>query len=189
MCKTINCWCSIDTHLWAHLRDIPTVIGYSTIGQKMHTVFISSQYTVSRYYLFKSKIFETSQFVSHHYTHHLRDDWCRSITFQCFQSAIYGMKIQALVLDIYSPTFSPFLIQPNLHDLHDVWLAIFNSRPYAGGLSGALYHWLHGSMLSDGCHLSRFGMSFDRYFYELYDITDLNIVSKHHLKFRFCFII
>jgi hypothetical protein len=45
----INCWCSVDAHLWAHLRDILTVIGSSTIVQKMHTVSIGSQYTVSIY--------------------------------------------------------------------------------------------------------------------------------------------
>jgi len=40
-----------------------------------------------------------------------------------------------------------------------------------------------------GCHLSEFRMCFDRSFYESYDITDLNSVSKFHLKFRFFFII
>jgi len=49
MCKTIHCWCTVDTYLWAHLRDIPAVIGCSTIVQRMHTVFIGSQYTVSVY--------------------------------------------------------------------------------------------------------------------------------------------
>jgi len=47
---TINGWCSVDTHLWAHLRHILTVIDCSTIVQKMHTVFNGSQYTASRYY-------------------------------------------------------------------------------------------------------------------------------------------
>jgi len=50
MSKTINCWRSVDGHLWAHLRDILTVIGCSTIGQIMHTVSIGSQYTMSMYY-------------------------------------------------------------------------------------------------------------------------------------------
>jgi len=50
MGKTINCWHSVDAHLWAHLRDIVTVIGCSTIVQKMHTGFIGSLYTVSMYF-------------------------------------------------------------------------------------------------------------------------------------------
>ena len=49
MGMTINRWRSIDAHLWAHLRDILTVIGCLPIVQKMHTVSIGSQYTVSMY--------------------------------------------------------------------------------------------------------------------------------------------
>jgi len=45
-----NCWRSIDAHLWAHLTDIVTVIGCSTIVHKLHTVYFGSQYTVSMYY-------------------------------------------------------------------------------------------------------------------------------------------
>jgi len=47
MGKTINHWCSIDAHLWAHLRVILSVIGCSTIVQKRQRVFIGSQYTSS----------------------------------------------------------------------------------------------------------------------------------------------
>ena len=47
---TINRWPSVDAPIWAYLRDILTVIGCSTIVQKMHTASIGSQYTVSMYY-------------------------------------------------------------------------------------------------------------------------------------------
>jgi hypothetical protein len=40
---TMNRWCSVDAHLRAHLRDILTVIGYSSIVQKIHTASIGSQ--------------------------------------------------------------------------------------------------------------------------------------------------
>jgi len=53
--KTINRWHSIDAHLWAHLRDILTVIGCSTIVHTMHTVCFASQYTVSMYYHLNSE--------------------------------------------------------------------------------------------------------------------------------------
>jgi len=43
--KTKNCWHSID----AHLHDILTVIGCSTIARKMHIVSINSQYIVCMY--------------------------------------------------------------------------------------------------------------------------------------------
>jgi len=48
--KTMNHCCSIDAHLWADLRDLLTVIGCSTIVQKMHTVFIGRQYTICMNY-------------------------------------------------------------------------------------------------------------------------------------------
>jgi hypothetical protein len=44
---TIKRWSSIDAHVWDFLRDLPTVVGCSTIVQKMHTATIGSQYTVS----------------------------------------------------------------------------------------------------------------------------------------------
>jgi len=47
--KTINPWCSVGAHPWAHYRDILTVVGCSTIVPKIHTVFFGSQYTVSMY--------------------------------------------------------------------------------------------------------------------------------------------
>jgi hypothetical protein len=47
---TINDWCSVDAHLWAHLRDILTVIGCSTVVQKIHTASIGSRYTGSMKY-------------------------------------------------------------------------------------------------------------------------------------------
>jgi len=50
MGKTIYRWRSIDAQLWAHLRDILSVTGCSTIVQKMHIVFVGSQHTVSMYY-------------------------------------------------------------------------------------------------------------------------------------------
>jgi len=50
MGKTVNHWCSVHTHHRAHLNDILTVIGCSTIVHKMHTVFIGFQYTVSTNY-------------------------------------------------------------------------------------------------------------------------------------------
>jgi len=50
MGKTINCWRSVDAYLWTHPRDILSMIWCSTILQKMHTVIIGSQYTVSIYY-------------------------------------------------------------------------------------------------------------------------------------------
>ena len=40
-----------------------------------------------------------------------------------------------------------------------------------------------------GFLLSEFRICFDRSFYESYDITDLNSVSKFRLKLRFCFMI
>jgi len=55
MGKTINRWHSVDAHLWAHLRDILTVIGCSKIVQKMYTVSIGSHYTISMYYLFNPR--------------------------------------------------------------------------------------------------------------------------------------
>jgi len=55
MGKTINRWHSVEAHLWAHLRDILTVFGCSTIVQTMQTVPIGSQYTVSMYYHFNPR--------------------------------------------------------------------------------------------------------------------------------------
>ena len=43
-----------------------------------------------------------------------------SIAFQRVWPAIYHVEINALVLDIYSPTSSPFLIQLILLNFHDV---------------------------------------------------------------------
>jgi len=62
-------------------------------------------------------------------------------------------------------------------------------RPYAGGLSGELWSWLHGLLQTDSCHSSGFWVCFDPSFNESYDITDLNFVSKLRPKFRSCFII
>jgi hypothetical protein len=50
MGMTVNHWCSVDTHLWAHYRDTLTVIECSTIVPKMHIIIIGSQYTVSMYH-------------------------------------------------------------------------------------------------------------------------------------------
>jgi hypothetical protein len=46
----INRWSSVDAQLWALLSDILTVIGCSTIVQKMHTASIGNQFIVSMYY-------------------------------------------------------------------------------------------------------------------------------------------
>jgi len=55
MGKTINRWHSVDAHLWAHLRDEITVIGCSTIVQKMHTVGTGSQNTICMYHHFNPR--------------------------------------------------------------------------------------------------------------------------------------
>jgi hypothetical protein len=44
---TMNHWRFIDAHLWAYLRDLLTVIGCSTIVQKIHTASIGSLFTDS----------------------------------------------------------------------------------------------------------------------------------------------
>jgi len=44
-------------------------------------------------------------------------------------------------------------------------------------------------MKTDDCHLSGFRRCFERSFYELYDMSNLNFGSKFLLKLRFCFII
>ena len=75
---------------------------------------------------FKSKIFETSQFLSQHYTRHLHDEWHLSMAFQRFRPAISHINIHALVLDIYNVTSSPFIIQFILLDFNDVRCAMFD---------------------------------------------------------------
>jgi hypothetical protein len=55
MGKTVNCSCSGDTNLRAHLWDILSVIGCSTIVHTVHAVFIGGQYTVSIYYHLNQK--------------------------------------------------------------------------------------------------------------------------------------
>jgi len=84
---------------------------------------------VYRFYvlLLESKIFNPSQFLSHHSTRHSHDKWLSSLAFQRFRPAIYSIKLDVQVSDIDSPTSSPFLIQLLLLDFHDVPSAIFNS--------------------------------------------------------------
>ena len=126
---------------------------------------------------FESKIIEKSQFLSYHYTRHLHEQWRRSIAFQRFRPAIYGITLHALVLDIYSLTSSPFLIQLILLDFHDVPSAVLNSRPCAGGVSQEIFSWLYGLVQPIGCHLSYFRICFDRSVPQSYDITDINSFS------------
>jgi hypothetical protein len=83
---------------------------YSLYWQPEYCVYVLS---------FESKIIETSQFLNHHYTHHLRDKWHSYIRVQRFQPGIHGITITALFWDIHSPTSSPFLIQLILFDFHD----------------------------------------------------------------------
>jgi hypothetical protein len=47
---TINRGRSVDAHLQAYLRSLPTVIGCSKIVQKIHSASVGSQYRVSMYY-------------------------------------------------------------------------------------------------------------------------------------------
>jgi len=116
MGNTINHWRYIDDHL----RDILTVIGCSTIVHTMHTVVIDSQYIIAMYNHLHPKSFETSQFVSRHYSHHLNEKWRTPIAFQHFRPAIYYIKIHPLIIDIDSPTITRMFIQLILLDFHDV---------------------------------------------------------------------
>ena len=138
---------------------------------------------------FQSKLFETSQFLSHHYTHYLHDKKRRSITYQHFQPGIYGINIREQVL-VFIAWHSHHTLSSSCSSISMTSYKQFSiSWPCVGGLSRELSSWLHGLMQSDGCHLLLYWMWFDCSFYELYDITDVKFVSKFHLKCRFCFII
>jgi hypothetical protein len=177
-------WCS---HLSSPKRHTNSNWGLNNCTKIAYRLYWQPVY---RFYVlsFESKIFETSQFLSHHYTHHFHNEWCSCSAFQRYRPAIYGITIHALVLDTYSLTSSPFLTQLVclISMTHPKQLS--NSRPSAGGLSEKICCWLDGLTKLIGCHLSQFPMCLDRTFYESYDITDLNCVSKFRLKFRCCFI-
>jgi hypothetical protein len=125
-CKTFNYWHFVDAHLCAHLSDILTVIGCLTIEQKMPTVLIGSQYTVSTYCRLnpRSSIQLSIWATTIHVICMINN--VDPSHFSAFGLAIYGIKIHALVLYIYSWTSSPFLIQLILLNFHDVPLARFN---------------------------------------------------------------
>jgi len=69
---------------------------------------------------FASKRFEASQFLIHHFTRHLIDEWRWAITFQRVPPVINRIYIRTLVLDIVSPAPSLSLIQLVFRDFHDL---------------------------------------------------------------------
>jgi hypothetical protein len=117
---TMNCWRSVDAHLWAYPRDLLTVIGCLTIITKyaysLYWQPVYSAYVIS----FESKILGNVRLLSHHDKRHLHDWWCMSVAFQHFRSANDGKALHVLVLDIYSLSSSSFLIQLILLQFHDV---------------------------------------------------------------------
>jgi len=90
---------------------------YSLFWQSVYRIYVLSC---------DSKIFETSQFLSHHHTPNLHHEWYKSIAIQRFWPAIYRIKIHQLISNINSATSSPFLIQLILLDFHHVPEAIFD---------------------------------------------------------------
>ena len=82
--KTINPWRSVDSHLWAHLGDILTVIACLTIVQKMDTVFIGSQYTIFMYYHLNPR---SSRHLSF---------WATTIDVICMINNVYPSHLSAL---------------------------------------------------------------------------------------------
>ena len=69
---------------------------------------------------YASRIFVASQFQNHHHTRYLSDGWRSQCAFLCFRPAIRGMLICTLILDKYSLTSSPVLIQLLFLEFHDV---------------------------------------------------------------------
>ena len=97
---------------------------YQSLGaQQLYIKSIQSFLAASIPFLWiiiKSKMFETFQFLSHHYTHHLHNEWRKSMAFWRFWPAFHRINMHVLVLDIYSAKSSAFLIQPILLDVNDV---------------------------------------------------------------------
>jgi len=120
MGMTVNRWHSVDAHLRAHLRDITN--SYWVLNNCTQNAYNLYWQPIDCFYAlsFESKSFKTFQFLSHHDTHHLIDEWHRFIACQRFRPAISGIKIHPLVLDIYSLMSTPFLIQLILLDFHNV---------------------------------------------------------------------
>jgi len=116
------CWHSPLSSPYRHPNSHWALNNCTKIAYSLHWQPVYHFYVLS----FESKIFETSQFLSHHHTHHLHDEWRKSTTFQRFQPAIYSVQIHAQVLDIYSPTSSPVLIKLILLDFHDVPYTLLN---------------------------------------------------------------
>jgi len=188
-CNAKNCWPSVDAHLWAHLRDIPTVIGCSTIVHKIHTVFFGSLYTLSMNYHLnpKSSILHSFWATTIHVICTMNDvcPWhCNAFGwhFTAWKSmTLFSIYIARRPDSSGVSSFSS-ISMTYCKQFSIVWTC-------AGGLSRELCSWLHGLMQTDSCLSSGFWMCFDRSFHKLYDITDLNFVDKFCLKFRFCFMI
>jgi len=188
MGEIINYWRSVDVYIRAHLRDILTVIGCSTIVHQMHTVIIDNQYTISMYSHFHPKASRTfSYYATTMYV------MCTINIFGPSHFSVFGQQYTLSnsihLFLIYIAHLPQYCLSSSCSSTSITYIKQYSiSRPCAAALSGDLCLELHGLMRNDGCHLSEFWSCIDHSFYKSYYITDLKFVCKLHLKFKFCFL-
>ena len=122
MCKTVNCWNSID----AHFDHIETAFVHPILVRN-HS-YTPYWHPILRLYVlsFVSRSFITSQFLISGYPRNLIERWRGPIPFPRFRPAIDGMQNNSIVFGKYSSTSSPFRIKLLLLDFNDVPYAISN---------------------------------------------------------------
>jgi len=175
--KTKNHWPSVDTYP----KVILTVIGCSTIVLIIHSAIIDSQCIISRYNHLHPKASRPPCFwaTTIHVVLGMSD--IRPSGFSAFGRQFTSnwtlhwslVCIARLTNLSVSGIFSP--ISTTYH------MQFSKSWHFAAGLSGELSRWIHGMMQGDGHHSSEFILRIDLSFYDSYDITDSNVVSKFRL--------
>ena len=173
MCKTVNRWHSVDSHI-NHIEAAfvhPIIVRNDPYTHYWHPIL--------RLHLlsFASRSFITSQFLmSASHVIWVRNDvdqshsraFGREFT-ACRTCHSFVVNIARLAHLSLSSSFSS--ISKTYHTRFQI------SQPCARGLCGELCSWIHGWMQHDGRRSDWFVLSTDRSFYDTYDITYLNFVS------------
>ena len=177
MCRTKNCWLSID----AHLKDLLSIAGCSTIAPKLHNTIIDIQYIVSMYIHFHPNTSMTLCF----WAATIHGIWAMldigPLRFSAFgrQFIAYRSIYQFL---IYLARLVHLSLSSSFSSISMTYHKQFSkSRPGAAVLGGELCSWMHARMPHDSHQSSGFRLRIDHYFYDSYDSIDLNFVSTFGL--------